>query len=154
MTDNSFSLRAAYRQIKIIYFAILGGPILFGLIALYINPSPTATKFDLSEPLNLALIIATLATVYSGGFVARTVFKKIGPESSTEKRMKKFQAGLIIRLATYEFVEFFAIVVFMLTGNLLVLLFALVGLFGIITNYPGPAKIRQAVGITESELLA
>lgn len=153
MKDNNYDPKAVYREIKLKYYAILAAPLVLLLLALYITDATTSEKLDFADPLNMALVIFTLATVYTGAFISRNIYKKITPESDIRMRLSKFQAGLLIRLATYESAEIFAIVVFIINGNLLVLLFALVGLFGIITNYPSPARIRQSVGINEIDLL-
>lgn len=153
MTDNNYDPRTVYKEIKIKYFTILAAPLILLLVALYITDSPSTEKLDFAEPLNMALIIFTLATVYLGAFISRKTYQKVSPDSDIKKRLSKFQAGLLIRLATYESVEIFAIVVFIINGNLLVLLFALIGLFGVITNYPGPSRIKQSVGLDEIDLL-
>lgn len=153
MYDTNFNPKAVYKTIRIQFMALIIGPILFLLVALYITESMSFTKFDLADPLNMALIVLALVLTPVGGMISRKIFAKVTPESNLEDRLKKFQLGFIIRVATYESIELFSIVVFVLSGNMLVLLFALIALFGIVTNYPSPTRIRQAVGINETELI-
>jgi hypothetical protein len=89
----------------------------------------------------------------AGSIVSRRSFAAVKADDAISKKMSAFQSGMIIRLATYEAVELFSIVVFILTGNILVLLFAAVSLAGIIIIYPRPSLLRQTVGINELELL-
>ena len=153
MIETSFNPKTAYKTIKIMFMALIIGPLLFLLTTLYIAESMSFIKFDLAEPLNMALIVLALILTPVGGMISRKIFAKVTPESNLEDRLKLFQAGFIVRLATYEAIELFSIVVFLLTGNLLVLLFALIALFGIVSNYPSPTRIRQAVGIIETDLI-
>lgn len=152
MSDTSFNPKASYKAIRIIFMALIIGPLLFLLATLYVTESMSFTKFDLAEPLNMALIVLALVLTPVGGMISRKIFARVTPESNLEERLNIFQRGFIIRLATYEAIELFSIVVFLLSGNLLVLLFALIALFGVVTNYPSPTRIRQAVGIKESDL--
>lgn len=153
MTTNNFDPKAAYGVIKMIFIAILSGPIIFLFIALYITEGASSSAFDLEEPLNLALIILTFMAIPLGSVVSRRVFSSVKPEDDARKRMTAFQTGWIIRLASYEGVALFSIVVFMITGNILILLFAAVSLLGMITSFPRPSYIRQAVGIKETDLI-
>lgn len=153
MSQNTYDPKAAYSLIKKIYFAILAGPILFLFIALVITEGASSSAFDIQEPLNLALIIITLMSIPMGSVISRRAFSAVKPEDDTRKKMAAFQSGMIIRLATYEGVELFSIVVFILTGNILVLLFAAISFAGILMTYPRPSYIRQTVGIDEAELL-
>ncbi len=153
MAQNTYDPKAAYSLVKKIYFAILAGPILFLFIALVITEGASSSAFDIQEPLNLALIIITLISIPMGSIISRRAFSAVKPEDDTRKKMAAFQSGMIIRLATYEGVELFSIVVFILTGNILVLLFAAISFAGILMTYPRPSYIRQSVGVNEDELL-
>ena len=153
MLDELFAPVPVYKTIKLQFIALLIGPLLFLLVALFITDSKGFIKFDLAEPLNMALIVLALILTPLGGMISRKIFAQVKPESSLKERLKKFQTGFIVRIATYESIELFSIVVFILTGNLLVLLFTLIALFGIVTNYPSPTRLRQAVGINETDLL-
>lgn len=153
MSDNNYDPKAAYGIMKKMFYAILAGPILFLLVALYITENIHSSSFDLSEPINLALIALTLISFPLGNFITRRMLSAIKPEDDIKKKMNSYQTAMVIRLASYEGIELFSIVVFIMTGNILVLLFALISLFGIVTNYPSPTRIRQAVGISETDLI-
>ena len=129
MSENNYDPKAAYSVLKKIYYAIVAGPVVFLLLALYITENIHSEAFELNEPLNLVLIILTLLSFTMGSAVSRRIFSSAKPEDEHRKKMSTFQTGLIIRLATYEAIELFSIVVFIMTGNSLVLLFALISLF-------------------------
>lgn len=153
MSENSFDLKTAYKSIKMIFMVIAAGPIIFLALAFVVVDNPASSSFDLQEPLNLVLIVLTLVAMMAANLVSRKIFEKLDPESDNKQRIETFQRGLIIRLASYEGIELFSIVVFILTGNLLVLLFAAIAFVGIIQNYPSPSRIRSSVGIKEIDLL-
>ncbi len=153
MSDNNFDLKAAYKTIKILFMAIVAGPIIFIALAFVVVENPSRMAFDFSQPLNLALILVTLGSMIMGNLLSRKTFARVTPDFDTKKRIETYQTGLIIRLASYEGVSLFSIVVFILTGNILVLLFVFVALVGMAQNYPTPTRIKQAVGINEIDLL-
>ncbi len=153
MSENNYDLKAAYKTIKILFMAIVAGPIIFSIVALVIVENPSKMAFDFSQPLNLALILVTLGTLLIGNLMARKTFTRLTPDLDTKKRIATYQTALIIRLASYEAVALFAIVVFILTANILVLLFVFVAVVGMAQNYPTPTRIKQAVGISEIDLL-
>jgi hypothetical protein len=153
MTENNFDLKAAYKIIKMIYFALLAGPLVFMIAALYAADSPAWNAFDMEEPLNIALLVLTITFILAGNFATRSVFKKVTPESDNKERMAIFQKGFIIRMASYEAVALFAIVVFFMTSNLLALAFAVIALLGSARSYPSPGWLRQSVGIRETDLI-
>ncbi|MDX2414645.1 MAG: hypothetical protein QNK33_05600 [Bacteroidales bacterium] len=153
MFENNYNLKAAYKTIKILFAAILAGPIIFSIVALVIVENPSRMAFDFSQPLNLALILVTLGTLLMGNLLARKTFARVTPDFDTKKRIATYQIGLIIRLASYKVVALFSIVVFILTTNILVLLFVFVAVVGMAQNYPTPGRIRTLVGIKEIDLL-
>ena len=153
MSDNNYDPKAAYGLMKKMFYAILAGPVLFLLVALFITENIHSSSFDVSEPVNLALIAFTLISFPLGNFITRRMISAIKPDDDIQKKMSGYQTAFVIRLAFYEGIELFSIVVFMMTGNLMVLLFALISVFGIVTNYPTPTRIRQAVGISETDLI-
>ena len=152
MSENSYDLKAAYDIVKKIYLAILAGPVLFLIVALLIREDISSSALDINDPLNLGLLIVILF-VPVGSVVSRRIFSAAKSSDDARIRMMAFQKGMIIRLASYEAVELFSIVVFILSGNILVLLFAAVALVGIIMIYPRPSLLKQTVGINELELL-
>ena len=89
MSDTNYDLKAAYKTIKMIFIAIVTGPVLFALVALTIVENPTTSSFDLQEPLNLALIIVAVAVLPLGNMVSRKTFEKVKPEFDNQKRMAK-----------------------------------------------------------------
>jgi len=153
MTESTFDLKTAYKTIKMMYFALIAGPLVFLIAALYIAENPVWKAFDMEEPLNLALLFLTIILVLAGNFMTRTIFKKIKPESDIKERMTVFQRGFLIRMASYEAIALFAVVVFLMTSNLLILLFSGIALLGSARSYPTPKWMNQSVGIREADLL-
>ena len=153
MPDNSYDVKAAYRVVKMLFVALISAPVILLAVALYITPNPESQAFDLSEPINLGIIILTLVSIFAGNYFSRRTFEKVTPDSDTRSRMATFQTGFIIRLASYEGIAFFSIVAFILTSNLLVLLFTAIAFLETIRSYPSPSRIKRGVGINETDLL-
>lgn len=153
MFENNYSPKVTYGIIKKIIYTQLAGLVLFLFVALLVTEGATSTTFDLEEALNLALIVFTVAAIPMGSVVSRKVYTSVKPEYDSTKRMGIFQKGMLIRLASYESVGLFSIVVFILTANILVLLFAAISIIGIITSFPRPSYVRQTVGVNEAELI-
>lgn len=153
MFDNNISPRAAHGIMKKIYYAVLFIPPVFLVVAYFFTDNINASGLDMEEPLNMVLVVFIALTVPTNSFLLRRIFSRVKDDDDTNRRLSVFFTGWLIRLGVYEGIEWFAIIVFMITGNLLVLLFTAIAIFAIANSYPRPSWIRQAVGVKEMELL-
>lgn len=117
--DNVKQTPAGFlKLISIIHLALLGGQMVFGIVAF---AQSTKMYFDIKNNGDPFIFIAPLLAI--GGIVAgNLIFKQllIALESkvSLSEKMMGYQTALIIRFALLEGPSLFGIVAYMISGNL------------------------------------
>lgn len=140
--QNHPRFREFQQSMAIIFFAMLGGQVVFSLVSLglvskgFVTPVPGFRETGL-------LIVPLL--VFSGYMAGRLLGKKMMEKAMStddvEEKLNLSRTALIIRLAALETPGLFAIVAFLFTGERLFLGFTGVLLFYFITLFPSDARI-------------
>ena len=149
MYNNKFDAVKALRITRIIYFSLLSGIIFMSITALSITNS--YFKSDLTDPLFIVLFILTFTSPIAGYLISNTIFKKSQQQPDLASKYPLYQSGLLIGLATCEGPALFALVLLIITSNLLALIFLGVSLCFFIYYFPTPAKIAVLLNLTEAE---
>jgi hypothetical protein len=149
MYNNRFDAAKALRVTRIIYFSLLSGIVFLAIIALSITNS--YFKSDLTDPLFIVLFILTFSSPITGYLISNTVFKKSLQQPDLASKYPLYQSGLLIGLATCEGPSIFAVVLLLITSNLLALIFLGISLCFFIYYFPTPAKIAVLLNLTEAE---
>lgn len=141
METNPLQPKDALKTLRILHFALLAGMIFFSLVSFFLNYTgvePAAAELS-------GIFIYIIPVFVLGGFTAsHLLFKnRMGIARSatglTEK-LTHYRAALIVRWALLEGPAFFAIVVYMLTNELLFLGWAAIIIVYFITLWPTVAK--------------
>lgn len=124
--------RDYFRSLLIVYYALIAGQVFFALVSFYLQKMGMMDA-GIKELRDIFLIIIPLFVV--GGFLgSRVMFKTrlnaIKSQDNLISKMTAYRGALIIKYALLEGPSFFAIVVFLLTGDYLFL-----GLSGLIIFY-------------------
>jgi hypothetical protein len=120
METKPITSKEYFRTMNIIFLALVSGQVMFGLIVFFLNQTidPGQGLEDLRKIL-LILVCVFTAGGYLGG---RILFKKRmeaarDMDKLTDK-LTEYRAAVIVRFALLEGSSFFAIVAFLLTGEL------------------------------------
>lgn len=151
-TDN-LNTKAFLSVIRVIFFAIMAGLLMFLFIALFISGNKLYLGFNAKDPFTFAVLI-TVVIIPAGTMVSNKLFKKYKPGSTLKEKLPVYQVGLISRLAIYEGAGLFSVVCLLISSNLYFVIFTAVALFAIVLNYPSPEKIGEAIDLTPSEIEA
>jgi len=124
--------RDYFRSLQIVYYALIAGQVFFCAVSYFLNQTG---KMDtgMKDRRDIFLVIVPLFVI--GGFLSsRFIFKTrltaIKNQDNLIAKMTDYRGALIIKYALLEGPSFFAIVVFLLTGDYLFL-----GLSGLIIVY-------------------
>jgi hypothetical protein len=116
------------KTISIIHLALIAGQIIFAAAAFMTTKNHTTSKSD-----DVFIYVAPIMA-FSGFAISNILFKtlvnKIDGQSPLKTKLAAYQSALIVRFALLEGPSLFAIVSFMLTGNLIFL-----GISGAIIAY-------------------
>jgi hypothetical protein len=149
-TDN-LNPKAFLRVIRIIYFAIMTGLLMFLFVALFISGNTLLLSFNTKDPFTFAVLI-TVVIIPAGTMFSNKLFKRYKPGSTLKEKLPAYQVGLISRLAVYEGAGLLSVVFLLISSNLYFVIFAAIALFAIVLNYPSPERIGDALDLTSSEI--
>src|SRR5580698_5084632 len=107
------------KAIRILYFALLAGQILFALIVTVLVETGIISNGmnSLTSVIQVAIIVIAAVAIPASFFLFRKRLSDIGPEEDLGKKLEKYRAALIIRMALCEFPAMFAIIAYFVTTN-------------------------------------
>ena len=109
MIGEKFQPRAAYRAMRVIFYALNTGLLLFFIVAVYLNGMqlpPFREGFDILTYVNVFL----LAAIPAGYSISSKKMEGIDPADSFSRKLEQFQAAMIIRWAMIEGCAIFSLV--------------------------------------------
>ncbi|PHI20059.1 hypothetical protein CEQ90_10010 [Lewinellaceae bacterium SD302] len=139
-----------FKMMQTIHYALLSGILLFAAVAYFVDPVNPKVEglYDLFRYLVPGLAAMTLL---AGRFVTKPIFATAANKESLNAKLDVFRTGMLIRWALAEGAALFAIVAFMLTGNLVMLLVGLALALYLFTLRPSPEAAGAALELSESE---
>ena len=109
MIGEKFQPKAAYRALKIIFYALNTGLLLFFIVGIYLNGMQIPEfkdGFDVLTYVNVFL----LASIPAGYTISSRKMEAIDPGDSFVRKFEQFQAAMIIRWAMIEGSALFSLV--------------------------------------------
>jgi hypothetical protein len=109
MIGERFQPKAAFRALRIIFYALNTGLLLFFIVAIYLNEMqlpPFQDGFDILTFVNVVL----LAAIPVGNNISSRRMEAIDPADSFSRKFEQFQAAMILRWAVIEGVALFSLV--------------------------------------------
>lgn len=140
--QNHPRFREIQQSMAIIFFAMLGGQVVFAMVSLglvskgFVTPVPGFRETGL-----LVVPLLVFSGYMASRFMGKNMLAKAIKTDDAEEKLNLSRTALIIRLAALETPCLFAIVAFLLTGERLFLGFTGVLLFYFITLFPSDARI-------------
>jgi hypothetical protein len=152
MITNDLNPRQFLKMTKFIFFALTSGLVIFFLIVLYLVDKKYFLMPDLSNLLIIIQFILSCIFLSIGYMVTKMTLSKIDPNDNLKAKLPKYQFVHIIRLATCQGVGLMAVVCFLLTSNLVFLIFLSIAFLIMIMYYPTPEKIGREINLNQSEI--
>jgi hypothetical protein len=149
---ENYSPKTALNGFRIIHFALLAIPIIFGGIVTYLVQvegmgNPDGIEVFLYLPGILLIIAFPLAEM-----LFKNIMKNIsGKEETFKKRMAILQSAHLIRISLFESSALLAAVVCMLTGNLYNLAIVGVVVLILIKHTPDIMYLENEIGLSNEE---
>ncbi len=138
----------------IIFYALLAGQIIFLLISLYlVSANVVQTIPDLSLILTFTILIFISPLLVVGPIIYRKLISRnFDSVKSTEQKLILYRQGMIIKLAMVEGASIFSIVSFLITGNFLFVIIAILLISLFFLHKPTLEKFASDFNIPLSEL--
>lgn len=141
------------KAIRVLYFAMLAGQVIFAIIVTTMVLSGVLSNGmnSLTVVMQVAIIVIAAAAIPASFLLFRKRLADINPEEDLGKKLEKYRAALIIRMALCEFTVLFAIIAFFITTNrsFLWMILLLIGNFLLI--FPSRDKLIQQLQLNSSE---
>jgi hypothetical protein len=138
----------------IIFYALLAGQIIFLLISLYlVSASIVKSNPDLSLILTFTILILISPLLVAGPIIYRKLISKNSDSvKSLEQKLILYRQGMIIKLALVEGTSIFSIVCFLITGNFLFVIIAILLISLFFLHKPTLEKFASDFNIPFSQL--
>lgn len=151
MTTRDF-----FKGANILHRALLGGAVLFILIAVYLNATGTL-QVDAEGSLDTILMIITLVMgvwgIVGALFIFNMLMKKAAAEESLSKKLVRYRAALVVRAAITEGAALLGAVAFMITGNRICLAVAVICAAFLAFMRPVKEEVKRALDLSSADAI-
>ena len=141
------------KSIRILYLALLAGQVIFALIVTLLVETGLLSggNSSLTQKMQIAIIVIAAGAIPASIFLFRKQLSDINSEEDLGKKLDKYRAVLIIRMALCEMPTLFAIIAYFLTHNRSFLWMIILLIFNFIFIYPSRQKIINQLQLNSSE---
>jgi len=152
MTTDDMPISKFVPTLKIIHIALIMGQLVFAGVVLFLD-----SQNSVGMAKELSNIFLFLALIFTGGgiFMSRTFYKSkldaIEQEQALDIKLAQLRTAMIMKYAILETPSIFALAGFLITGNYLILLFALLVIAVFVMEAPSLEKISQELQLTNDE---
>ena len=154
MITNKLTSREYFKTMLIIWIALIGGQVLFGIITFYLNNNGSydPQEKDLKD---IFIYLVPVFAVY--GVIAGSIIFKKRLNSSKKKtglleKLNDYRAALIIRYALLEGTTFFSLVSYLMTGDLLFLYISILIIATFIIIKPSTKNVINDLELNPGEI--
>jgi hypothetical protein len=141
------------KAIRILYLAMLAGQVIFAAIVTTLVETGILSDGinSITALMQVAIIVIAACLIPASFFLFRKRIADINPEEELGKKLEKYRAALILRIALCQMPTMFAIICYFVTHNrsFLWMTILLIGNFFLI--YPTRDKIIQHLQLNSSE---
>jgi hypothetical protein len=141
------------KAIRILYFAMLAGQVIFAaIVTTLVETGVLSNGIDSVSFIMQVVIIVIAACAIPASFILfRKRLADINPEEDLAKKIEKYRAALILRMALCEFPAMFAIIAYFITTNRSFLWITILLIGNFLLIYPSRDKIIQQLQLNSSE---
>jgi hypothetical protein len=133
--------REYFRSLQIVFYALIAGQLIFAMIALSLRQTGSIDIVDGLDDVFLFIVPLFIIGGVTGSWLfSRNRIKASILKTSLVEKMSDYRAIMIIRYALLEGPTFLAIIVFLMTGNLLFLGMAGIVIIIFLVLRPSPQR--------------
>lgn len=154
MITNKLTSREYFKTMFVIWFALIGGQIFFGIITFYLNNNGSYDP-QAKDLKDIFIYLVPVFAVY--GVIAGSIIFKKRLNSSKKKtglleKLNDYRAALIIRYALLEGTTFFSLVSYLMTGDLLFLYISILIIATFIIIKPSTKNVINDLELNPGEI--
>lgn len=152
MQSKNQTFQEYFRNLNIIYFAILSSILIIGSILFFMQ---TTSQTGSPHPWNDILLYIVPALILGGILGSRLIgqnrLRSIRQKSDLKVKLEDYQAVFILRLGLLEAPALIALICFFITDNYLFLAFAGLIIIVFLAYMPAKATIASELELSQSE---
>ncbi len=130
MGTQKLTSKQYFRSLTIVYFALIAGLVFFTVIAVFLNFQLSEFAKNNNENFKQTMLIVSLIFAFSGIAVSLLIFRKklekVWQKNTLSDKLNEYRGALIAKYAALEVASMFAIVAFMLCGDFILIVIAVV----------------------------
>jgi hypothetical protein len=141
------------KAIRVLYLALLAGQLLFAiLVAVLVETGVLSNGVQsVTSIFQVAVLVIAATTVPASFFLFRKRLSDISSEEPLDKKLEKYRAALILRMALCEMPALFAIIAYFLTHNRSFLWMTILLIINFLFIYPTNSRIIDQLQLGSSE---
>ena len=141
-----------FRAIQIVHLAMVAGILFFVLISVFLQAKAFGTMDDESNNLLMVFALAFAAIgIASSKILFRRKLIKCNAKTTLTEKLDEYRSALIIKFASLEAPSFLSIVIYLLTGNTIVLVIAGVLIIIFLMYRPTKEKLMDDITLDTKE---
>lgn len=141
------------RNLKIIYFLILAGMLIFGLIILYVSDSWDITMPGTDDSFLIAVPLFTFLGVVLGRVLYKRKLDNVLEEESLKSKLKGFEIALIIKFMFVEAPFILGVIATISTNNIFYLMISGTLVMYFLTLKPSKNKVIKDLNLNKQMIL-
>ncbi len=147
------STTGAYiKTLKLIHLALLAGQVFFLAVAWFLRSTGAfPAPFEEWTIFLLAVLLITASAISAGLFIFKQRMASIAGRTALAEKLTDYRAAAIVKYALAEGPSFFAVVAYLLTGNMIILGIAVAIIAYFATMWPTVGKMSSEMNLTPDE---
>lgn len=145
---------AQFKSMHFIHLALMVGPLLFAAVVYYGQISGLANE-EGEDSLQLifqyGIPALAIINILMGRVISRSIYARLSRDATLAEKVNAFQTASILRWSLMEGVALFAVVAYMLMGQLPMLLVALAAVGYLFTQKPTKALAARELNLSIAE---
>lgn len=152
MERKKQTAKAYFTQLKIIHFALLAGQLFLLVIFSFLNDEGQVIfKFDLANVHTLLVPFVLTAGIVVGYVLGQQKDKMSRTKSDLQEKFSSYRTTSMLKWATVEGPNLFSLVAYLLSGNVLFVIYFGVGVFYFLSLRPTPKKAIKELQLNKEE---
>jgi hypothetical protein len=143
METKPITSKQYFLSLKIIFFALLAGQVMFALVAFFI-----AKELKLSvlkgppwEGLMFIMPNVILVAYFLGVYLFNRKLKTARTRTSLSEKLNDYRAALLVRYALMEGTTIISLILYLLSERIVFMLFAIIGILSFSTMFSSPSRV-------------
>ena len=142
----------SFRQLKIIFYAIVAGQVFYFLLALYlVLTDKVIVSKNYDSPIGIIIPVIVIMLVIASKFLYERLTESKISETSISEKLISYRTNIIIKFTFLEVANLLTVTFYLLTADFLYIGMFIIVLGLYLINFPGKEKFVVDYGLSGKE---